>query len=201
MKNRSLLILVLAFALCLSISTAQAATVTIPSIPDITTPGVAGSLSFDMILTGLDSLTAVDNFAVDIQVTSPGSFPVGSLVGPADSNYIFSSPAIWPAGNSNPAGSNTLSVSDGTFTANNNPLGSLLARVTLDYPALSLDTVLDISLFTGAGSVNEISFETAGESITLAGDLNTQVVPIPGSILLLGSGLVGLIGMARRKRS
>ena len=32
-------------------------------------------------------------------------------------------------------------------------------------------------------------------------DGNVSVVPIPGSILLLGSGLVGLIGIARRKMS
>ena len=33
------------------------------------------------------------------------------------------------------------------------------------------------------------------------GSVNFEVVPIPGSILLLGSGVLGLVGLSRRKRS
>ena len=44
-----------------------------------------------------------------------------------------------------------------------------------------------------------------GDTVLLASsDLNGanfNAVPIPGSILLLGSGLIGLVGLARRKRS
>jgi hypothetical protein len=37
-------------------------------------------------------------------------------------------------------------------------------------------------------------------TVTLSGT-SVNIVPIPGSILLLGSGVLGLVGLSRRKRS
>mgnify|MGYP003573914810 CR=1 FL=1 len=56
------------------------------------------------------------------------------------------------------------------------------------------DTPLTLSNFVA------FDYRTAGD---FSGNVtaNLNAVPIPGSILLLGSGLVGLIGIARRKRS
>ena len=37
-------------------------------------------------------------------------------------------------------------------------------------------------------------------SLSMAGDLNSAVVPIPAAVWLFGSGLMGLVGVARRKK-
>ena len=52
-------------------------------------------------------------------------------------------------------------------------------------------------------SVIDVWTDQNGEAIAqptaIGGSVN--VVPIPGSILLLGSGILGLVGLSRRKRS
>jgi hypothetical protein len=67
-------------------------------------------------------------------------------------------------------------------------------------PLTSLGTLTDIALTISTKSGGW--FDAAGGPITptLTG-ASVNVVPIPGSILLLGSGVLGLVGLSRRKRS
>ena len=43
--------------------------------------------------------------------------------------------------------------------------------------------------------------DTSGESFTSSALVRTSVVPVPAAVWLFGSGLIGLIGIARRKKA
>jgi len=56
------------------------------------------------------------------------------------------------------------------------------------------------SIITASGII-PFDYVSGGQDYTGTFNAQFNVVPIPGSILLLGSGLIGLIGIARRKMS
>ena len=54
------------------------------------------------------------------------------------------------------------------------------------------------------GGANQIEFRAAGNALTdnfYIRSANATVVPIPATVWLFGSGLLGLVGMARRKKA
>ena len=59
--------------------------------------------------------------------------------------------------------------------------------------------------FTGSGSIRKLEFEAITSPSTLPGyavdDLSYSVIPVPAAVWLFGSGLLGLIGFVRRKKS
>jgi hypothetical protein len=118
----------------------------------------------------------------------------------------------------------------GAFEATITSAATIEANFTANFPTGWFDFSADklISAFDGAsvgslpaGPIGSFDINTgltgweltnqAGTVLTLGSDYFVRnpggttnynvVVPIPGSILLLGSGLVGLIGIARRKMS
>jgi hypothetical protein len=68
-----------------------------------------------------------------------------------------------------------------------------------DLTIFDLDRGGSIADFALAAPFDGMDLDDQISSGVVIGSINQ--VPIPGSILLLGSGLVGLIGLARRKRS
>ncbi len=56
-------------------------------------------------------------------------------------------------------------------------------------------------VMTDPFSVNLVQNDPAiAVSLSMAGDLNSVVVPVPAAVWLFGSGLMGLVGVARRKK-
>jgi len=54
------------------------------------------------------------------------------------------------------------------------------------------------------GGTNQIEFRAAGNDLTdyfYIRSADATVVPVPAAIWLFGSGLIGLVGIARRKKS
>jgi hypothetical protein len=79
------------------------------------------------------------------------------------------------------------------FDSNNNVLDT--------YAATGLSgTTYGYYTFSGAGTISKISFHDGLQAIMI-GRLDFQPVPLPGGGLLLGSGLLGLAGWRRLRKS
>jgi hypothetical protein len=83
------------------------------------------------------------------------------------------------------------------------PLGSYVyAGVGVDSLAFGISDLNNInlaSLFCEGCNGGGFTFETAGDAnIDIIAGRNCSNVPVPGAVWLLGSGLLGLVGIRRR---
>ena len=103
------------------------------------------------------------------------------------------------------ANSFVLTAGNLSFTEADDTSGGVYPR--LDLTAYSFD---DFRFHFGPGGVGGWYFDSElnlisgydGESGSIAGtwvDFSVSPVPVPGAVWLLGSGLLGLVGIARRK--
>jgi hypothetical protein len=81
-----------------------------------------------------------------------------------------------------------------TVTGNNNFFGSVLFECT----GVSVDT---LTLANYLGFLTEDPANNVNFSPVNLGTLNQNVVPIPGAVWLLGTGLIGLVGIRRKRRN
>ena len=95
----------------------------------------------------------------------------------------------------------TIGLTIGGTTINYTPVStgsSTTSGFTLNAAAIDLG---DFGIAAGA-LVNNFRLEMYqnGPDFSLAGALNTAVVPVPAAVWLFGSGLLGLAGVARRSK-
>ena len=102
----------------------------------------------------------------------------------------------------------TISVGTETFTASNDTGygGSSGSSITLS--SLSTLTDFDFLAFSGTNGAPEdfsSNFTSFDDLNLMFGDwrttIVTAVVPVPAALWLFGSGLIGLVGIARRKKA
>ena len=174
---------------------------------------ICTSATFTISASNLPSPSGIEAFVVDLSVDgdfllTAGSNNLGSLVPLSPSDAVL--PWVWETPKDTSGGVFSISIynadvldigmppADGFYTQNN-ALSGAGTIGQFDHAG----TILGIDSFRftdGAGDpvpysdliVANFSADSANFSV---------VVPIPGSILLLGSGLVGLIGIARRKKN
>jgi len=115
---------------------------------------------------------------------------------------------------------NTVSVTIGGVSSTNpNPLsfgnvydtdGNLQVALGLGPPSVYFSVVeidladygfVDGAVMNDPLSLNLIQNDSnIAVSLSMAGSLNSMVVPVPAAVWLFGSGLLGLVGVARRKK-
>jgi hypothetical protein len=92
-------------------------------------------------------------------------------------------------------------IQAGSGLTNTGPFANLVAGVNWGGQADTLTTAWSFNLATGfQGILNTPGTNTAYALAVHAGDVGTAVIPVPATVWLFGSGLLGLIGVARKRR-
>ena len=192
MKKKLILILAFAFVLGFSYGSVQAASVSLlPSSQDVA-PG--DSFFLDIVYDFTDDATyggGVD-ITFDDTILNYGNFSFSSATSAWD---ITRDPDISTGLVSGLAAGTSAGGITGPVTIGTLFFSADLSVVPIVSTVLELRESLDPAVGGFFSSVTNTAQDPTMNSATV------NVVPIPGSILLLGSGLVGLIGIARRKRS
>ena len=149
-------------------------------------------------------------FNVDFGGGDTGLSTTGSFVYDADINSYSSISFVTDAGTISGAAygfvtsSPSSTVLDFISTSNPDPTGALRFQFGLNGPMMNAGGVLGI-----AGGAEWVCLTSAcdfpgwGPDMArgFAGHSNISSVPVPAAVWLFGSGLVGLIGVARRKKA
>ncbi len=200
-KKRMLLITALTLSLLFATGSAYAATVTFDGPAEVNQ--AAGTFNFDILISGFDASTLLLNLdfwqvSIDIFPQTNAIFTGG--VGPTEPGYVFNGNSF--AFDAVPQNSGyRLFMGDAATLGHSVDLGdainALLAEVTVN-----IENAHPCEWYTVSVFVNDSFF--ADTQVTLEGvtgaDYRFHVVPIPGAAWLLGAGLLGLLGIRRRKK-
>lgn len=199
MLRKQFLVCILTVMGMLHYSAASAVTLEVqPSAPVV---GLGGSVTIDIVIDGLGNLSAPSLGAFDLDLTfdnSLFSFNSATFGDPVLGNQLD----LFGFGSINGAtpGASAVNlfevsldfVSDlDTLQAGSFTLASLVFDASPVNVGLGFFGLTDIVLSDSLGGPLDVS-EVTGAHV--------QVVPVPAALWLFGSGLIGLIGLSRRKK-
>ena len=168
---------------------------------------------------GTSNLFDTDNIATSVNLTLAASIPdAGTGVPSTDSEKLMFDNFYSFSLHSNPADEWTIdftgldngltrliiyapsnsSVSTGLMTVNDVSYSELFGSVTADLIEGVSYMTLDTNVTDGTLSLSGTTIGSVDSFAGLAG-IQISSVPIPSAVWLFGSGLIGLIGFARRK--
>ena len=158
--------------------TANASLITVEH--NITNLPSSGYFSIDLDDDGINDINLASNFYVSVFNYSTNFVRSYSLIG----DVIDANTTIWWSGNWWPSSSGY--VQDGLLYlgVRDTSIGDYYGYMTFNYDSDS-----------NSVSLNSYTYENSGSAITVG----ASVVPVPAAVWLFGSGLLGLMGFAKRK--
>lgn len=196
MKKNALIMLTMAFVLCVTMGSLQAASVTmLPAVQDV---NQGGPFSIDLAYDFTDGIlgggidisfddTALNYLSFSWDPTFLTKIDLGFSSAPVDnSTGVIGALDGWNFGN--------FAGIFGTGT-----IGSINFEVD-SLAALGNTFIAMAESVSSGGWFDAVTFGQITPTLTGA-NVNVNVVPIPGTLLLLGSGLIGLVGLGRSRRS
>jgi hypothetical protein len=188
--------MVVALSLVLLAGTSQAASISFKGLPKTVGPGE--SITFEVWLDDFDvALADIAAFGLWIGVSPGGTWDLDYIKSEtlANPDYLF-------YGNS--GFFDAVLKDGGIFISDVYNIDPALAKGGVKLASLKLDqefpVCTDISFFLlDSGWSYVIDSELVTDAFA-AIDASVHVVPLPSAVLLLGSGLIGLLGLRRRMR-
>jgi hypothetical protein len=168
----------------------------------VTTVPTTG-LSLDSVMTDIDENTGA--FPTGALASFQLAFTDNTVVNGVDEDLVLFELGPAPSGG---GPINSASVSIETSTGIETRSYDFLATTTTDLNAAAIDlsdfgigvgeSVSSVLVITG-----ELNSDLAPATLTLVGALNNGVtpIPVPAAVWMFGTGLIGLVGVARRRNA
>ena len=194
MKKTLMACVVVALSMVLLLGTSQAASISFKGLPATVGPGE--SITFEVWLEGLDvSLVDINTFGLMIGASAGITWDIAWITSETKANpdYVFYENS----------GMFDATPKDGDlYITDAYELLPAPATVPVKLASLKADQSFPVCTIIDFYTLNEgWSYLIDSEvqlDILFPIDASVHVVPIPGTVLLLGSGLIGLIGLRRR---